>query len=52
MMRDFIANRLARTCVSFSEEEIMQLVQESGGHPRKLMQLCYRIYARYVEEVQ
>ena len=52
IMRAFIANRLAGSSVSFTEEEIVQLVQESGGHPRKLMQLCYRIYARYVEEVQ
>jgi GTPase SAR1 family protein len=51
-MGAFIANRLAGTSVSFTEEEIMQLVQESSGHPRKLMQLCYRTYARYVEEVQ
>jgi len=51
-MRAFIANRLAGTSVSFTEEEIMQLVEESGGHPRKLMQLCNQIYTRYVEEVQ
>lgn len=51
-MRDFIANRLTGTSVSFTEEEIVQLVQESGGHPRKLMQLCYRTYTPYVEGVQ
>ncbi len=51
-MRAFITNRLARTSVSFTEEEIIQLIQESGGHPRKLMQLCYRTYSRYVESLQ
>ncbi|WP_017316022.1 nSTAND1 domain-containing NTPase [Mastigocladopsis repens] len=51
-MRAFIASRLAGTSVRFSEEEIVQLVEESGGHPRKLMQLCYRTYARYVEGVE
>jgi GTPase SAR1 family protein len=51
-MRNFIASRLTGSSVSFTEEEIVQLVQESGGHPRKLMQLCYRNYARYVEGVQ
>lgn len=51
-MRAFITNRLARTSVSFTEHEIIQLIQESGGHPRKLMQLCYRIYSRYVESLQ
>ncbi|MEH1898500.1 MAG: ATP-binding protein [Nostoc sp.] len=51
-MRTFITNRLARTSVSFTEEEIIQLIQESGGHPRKLMQLCYQTYSRYVESLQ
>lgn len=47
--RAFIDARLAITSVRFTEEEIIQLVQESGGHPRQLMQLCYRTYSRYVE---
>jgi hypothetical protein len=47
--RAFIEARLAMTSVRFTEEEIIQLVQESGGHPRQLMQLCYRTYSRYVE---
>ncbi|MEG4499298.1 AAA family ATPase [Microcoleus sp. F10-C6] len=48
----FIKARLARTLVRFTEEEISQLVQESGGHPRRLMQLCYQNYARYMEDVK
>jgi len=48
-IRAFIDARLAMTSVRFTEEEIIQLVQESGGHPRQLMQLCYRTYSRYVE---
>ncbi|MBD2015322.1 ATP-binding protein [Microcoleus sp. FACHB-53] len=47
--RAFIDARLAMTSVRFSKEEIIQLVQESGGHPRRLMQLCYRTYSRYME---
>lgn len=47
--RAFIEARLAMTSVRFTEEEISQLVQDSGGHPRRLMQLCYRTYSRYVE---
>jgi hypothetical protein len=47
--RAFIEARLAVTSVRFTEEEIIQLVQESGGHPRRLMQLCYQTYSRYVE---
>jgi len=50
--RDFIQARLARTSVRFTEGEISQLVQESGGHPRRLMQLCYQNYARYMEDVK
>jgi len=50
--RAFIKARLAVTSVRFTEEEISQLVQESGGHPRRLMQLCYQNYARYVEDVK
>ncbi|MFB2976952.1 AAA family ATPase [Microseira sp. BLCC-F43] len=47
-IRAFITARLAKTSVCFTEEEINQLVQESGGHPRRLMQLCYRTYSRYL----
>jgi AAA domain len=48
----FIKARLAMTSVHFTEEEISQLVQESGGHPRRLVQLCYQNYARYLEDVK
>jgi DNA-binding CsgD family transcriptional regulator len=47
----FIEARLALTSVSFTGEEIKQLVQESSGHPQRLMQLCYQTYARYLEGV-
>jgi hypothetical protein len=47
--RDFIDTRLAITSIRFTEAEINQLVEESGGHPRQLMQLCYRMYSRYLE---
>jgi chromosomal replication initiation ATPase DnaA len=47
-VRAFIASRLSMTSVSFTREEIKQLVQESGGHPQRLMQLCHQTYAQYV----
>ncbi|MEQ8463599.1 MAG: AAA family ATPase [Coleofasciculus sp. E1-EBD-02] len=47
--RDFIDTRLAMNSIKFTEAEINQLVEESGGHPRRLMQLCYRMYSRYLE---
>lgn len=50
-MRVFIANRLAGTGVSFREEDITQLIQQSGGLPKRLMRLCYLTFARYVEGV-
>jgi hypothetical protein len=50
--RAFIQARLAMTWVCFAEEETSQLVKESGGHPRRLMRLCYQNYARYVEDVK
>jgi hypothetical protein len=51
-IRAFITSRLAKTSVIFTDDEIIQLIQESGGHPRKLMQLCYRIYSQYMESCQ
>ncbi|AFZ18372.1 AAA family ATPase [Allocoleopsis franciscana] len=48
-VRAFIDARLAMTSVRFTDEEIIQLVQESSGHPRRLMQLCYQTYSRYLE---
>ncbi|MFN6531350.1 CHAT domain-containing protein [Nostoc sp. ChiSLP03a] len=50
-VRAFIASRLAMTSVRFTEREIIQLIQESGGHPQKLMRLCDRTYLRYMEGV-
>jgi DNA-binding Xre family transcriptional regulator len=34
--------------VSFTEAEIAALIAESGGHPQKLMTLCYQTYDRYI----
>lgn len=53
--RKFIASRLQADWltpvdkpVSFTEAEIAELIAESGGHPQKLMQLCYKTYDRYL----
>ncbi|MDB9475206.1 ATP-binding protein [Dolichospermum circinale] len=42
--RDFIAKRLQPTTIDFTEADIQELIQESGGHPQKLTQLCYDLY--------
>ncbi|MDZ8051280.1 MAG: ATP-binding protein [Aulosira sp. ZfuVER01] len=52
IVRGFIDSRLVNTQVSFTEEEIIQLTQESGGHPQRLMHLCYRTYSRYMERIK
>ncbi|MBD2357813.1 ATP-binding protein [Tolypothrix sp. FACHB-123] len=49
IVRGFIDSRLGNTQVSFTEEEIIKLIQESGGHPQRLMYLCHRTYSRYME---
>lgn len=46
--RAFIAQRLASTKISFTEEEIAQMIAETGGHPQQLMQRCYQVYAGYL----
>ena len=52
-MRAFIASRLRfprlqplAVPVRFTDEEILHLIAASGGHPQKLMQLCYQSYQR------
>ncbi|MEG4037226.1 hypothetical protein Q5691_00575 [Microcoleus sp. w1-18aA5] len=53
--REFIVSRLQASWltpvaqpVNFTEEEIAELIAESGGYPQKLMQLCYHTYAGYI----
>lgn len=55
--RGFIASRLkspllkpGAKSVNFEDGDIARVIEESGGHPQKLMQLCNRIYADYLEE--
>ncbi|QIR39300.1 ATP-binding protein [Tolypothrix sp. PCC 7910] len=50
-VRGFISIRLANTQVNFTEEEIIQFIQESSGHPQRLMHLCHRTYLRYMERM-
>jgi hypothetical protein len=49
IIRDFIAKRLQPTKINFTEADIQQLIQESGGHPQKLTHLCYNLYKKYSE---
>jgi hypothetical protein len=55
--REFIVSRLQADWltpvdkpVSFTENEIAELIAESGGYPQKLMMLCYQTYARYLSD--
>ena len=48
-IREFIASRLQNTTLSnFKKEDIIRLINESNGHPRKLMKLCYDTYKQYM----
>jgi AAA domain len=46
-IREFINQRLELTPIQFREEEIVQIINSSRGHPRELMQMCNRIYNQY-----
>ncbi|MGD1872411.1 MAG: CHAT domain-containing protein [Mastigocoleus sp.] len=48
-VRDFISHRLQNNPIQFTEAEITQIITNCGGYPKEIMQMCYRIYARYVE---
>ncbi|PPJ64582.1 ATP-binding protein [Cuspidothrix issatschenkoi] len=49
-IHDFIAKRLQPTTIDFTETDIQELIQASGGHPQKLTQLCYDLYKEYSQK--
>ena len=52
IISDFIKNRLSLSSncqISFSDDDITKIVNESGGHPQKLMTLCYEIFNQYIQ---
>ena len=48
-IKEFIKNRLSKTPVNFTKEEIEDLIKKSQGNPRRLMQLCNRHFAKQVK---
>lgn len=57
-IRDFIASRLNSPLlkpeyktITFTEDEITELINQSEGHPQKLMALCYQTFNHYLEEL-
>ena len=48
-IREFITKRLQPTTIDFTETDIQELIQASGGHPQKLTKLCYDLYKKYSE---
>ncbi|MEO1376296.1 MAG: CHAT domain-containing protein [Cyanobacteria bacterium J06635_10] len=48
-IRNFIRDRLSNNSIQFTEAEISEIITNCGGYPREIMQICYGIYARYVE---
>ncbi len=51
-VRDFISYRLENNPIRFTESEITQIITSCGGYPKEIMQMCYGIYARYMEELK
>jgi hypothetical protein len=49
-IREFITKRLQLTTIDFTEADIQELIQESGGHPQKLTQHCYDLYKKYSQK--
>jgi hypothetical protein len=47
IIRDFITKRLQPSKMNFTEADIQELIQASGGYPQKLTQLCYDLYKKY-----
>jgi hypothetical protein len=57
-IRDFIASRLNSPLlkpeyqtITFTEDEITELINNSEGHPPKLMALSYQTFNRYLEQL-
>ncbi|MEM7553585.1 MAG: CHAT domain-containing protein [Cyanobacteria bacterium P01_A01_bin.84] len=51
-VRDFISYRLRNNPIQFAEAEITGIIQSCGGYPKEIMEMCYRIYGRYLEELK
>ncbi|AFZ56553.1 ATP-binding protein [Anabaena cylindrica FACHB-243] len=50
IIRNFITKRLQSTTIDFTEADIQELIQSSGGHPQKLTQICYDLYKKYSQK--
>ncbi|VXD14585.1 ATP-binding protein [Planktothrix paucivesiculata] len=57
-IRNFIKSRLnlpllkpEYKTITFTENEISELINKSEGHPQKLMALCNQLFKRYLEEL-
>lgn len=47
VVRDFMRYRLLNNQIKFEEADISQIIRESRGHPKELMNLCYKTYQLY-----
>lgn len=45
----FIYERLAPTLIRFTAAEIEQIIQQSQGYPKRVMQLCHQTFAHHQE---
>lgn len=43
-VRELIAHRLMDNPISFSDEEVAEMIETSEGHPQRVMLACFRLY--------
>ena len=49
-LRSFINDRLANNPIQFSDDDIKELIVNSGGNPRNLVKQCYELYKKYQQK--
>lgn len=48
-VRNLILSCLEKTSIRFSEAEITDIIRESQGHPKQVVQRCYQTYSNYLQ---
>ncbi|MGL5940842.1 MAG: trypsin-like peptidase domain-containing protein [Waterburya sp.] len=48
-IHDFINYCLQNNPIRFTSKEITKIIVESKGHPKRVMELCYQTYTRYLK---
>lgn len=51
MIQRLITERLADTPISFNDEEMGQIIEETEGHPQRVMVACFQLYNAYRDQL-